>query len=102
MEAGKSAFTDTRGEVRFADGFVQGGTDADGVAKFQIRVANTATLNAGDFVWGKSRAGKNVVRLVTAKNRYARALAAVAAWCRFNRHHLKRWGRSKSSLQLAS
>src|SRR5438477_7518934 len=32
------------------------------------------------------RAGKNVVRLVTAKNRYARALAAVTAWCRFNRH----------------
>ncbi len=29
-------------------------------------------------VWGKSRKGKNVVRQVTAKNRYARALAAVA------------------------
>jgi group II intron reverse transcriptase/maturase len=28
-------------------------------------------------IWGKSRAGKNVVRQVTAKNRYARALAAV-------------------------
>src|SRR5215469_4891344 len=40
----------------------------------------------GDYIWGKSRAGKNVVRLVTAKNRYSRALAAVAAWCRFNRH----------------
>src|SRR5476649_2205955 len=26
-------------------------------------------------IWGKSRAGKNVVRQVTAKNRYARALA---------------------------
>jgi RNA-directed DNA polymerase len=37
-------------------------------------------------VWGKSRAGKNVVRQVTAKNRYARALAAVTAWCRDNRH----------------
>src|SRR3974377_1639232 len=37
-------------------------------------------------VWGKSRAGKNVVRQVTAKNRYARALAAVTAWCRVNRH----------------
>src|ERR1700724_1707867 len=34
----------------------------------------------------KSRAGKNVVRQVTAKNRYARALAAVTAWCRRNRH----------------
>ena len=37
-------------------------------------------------IWGKSRAGKNVVRQVTAKNRYARALAAVSAWCRINRH----------------
>jgi RNA-directed DNA polymerase len=37
-------------------------------------------------IWGKSRAGKNVVRQVTAKNRYARALAAVTAWCRVNRH----------------
>src|SRR3974390_858286 len=30
-------------------------------------------------VWGKSRAGKNVVRQVTAKNRYPRALGAVTA-----------------------
>jgi group II intron reverse transcriptase/maturase len=38
-------------------------------------------------VWGKSRKGKNVVRQVTAKNRYARALAAVTApWCRQHRH----------------
>ena len=37
-------------------------------------------------IWGKSRAGNKVVRQVTAKNRYARALAAVTAWCRFNRH----------------
>jgi group II intron reverse transcriptase/maturase len=36
--------------------------------------------------WGKSRAGKNVVRQVTAKSRYARALAAVTDWCRSNRH----------------
>ncbi|HEY6269146.1 MAG TPA: hypothetical protein VIX11_12670 [Candidatus Acidoferrum sp.] len=27
-----------------------------------------------------------MVRQVTAKNRYARALAAVTAWCRVNRH----------------
>jgi len=38
------------------------------------------------LIWGKLRAGENVVRLVTAKNRFARALAAVTAWCRFNRH----------------
>jgi group II intron reverse transcriptase/maturase len=37
-------------------------------------------------IWGRSRAGKNVVRQVTAKNRYARALAAVTTWCRVNRH----------------
>jgi group II intron reverse transcriptase/maturase len=37
-------------------------------------------------VWGKSRKRKNVVRQVTAKQRYARALAAVTAWCRENRH----------------
>ena len=37
-------------------------------------------------VWGKSRRGKNVVRQVTAKNRYARTLAAVTDWCRKNRH----------------
>jgi RNA-directed DNA polymerase len=37
-------------------------------------------------IWGKSLKGKNVVRQVTAKNRYARALAAVTDWCRHNRH----------------
>jgi len=37
-------------------------------------------------VWGKSQRGKNVVRQVTDKKRYARAIAAVNAWCRENRH----------------
>jgi RNA-directed DNA polymerase len=36
--------------------------------------------------WGTSRKGKKVVRQVTAKQRYARALAAVTEWCRTNRH----------------
>jgi len=36
-------------------------------------------------VWGMSREGKNVVRQVTAKDRYARALASVSEWCRDNR-----------------
>jgi group II intron reverse transcriptase/maturase len=36
-------------------------------------------------VWGTSRNGKNVVRQVTAKDRYARALSAVSQWCRDNR-----------------
>ena len=37
-------------------------------------------------IWGKSQNGKDVVRQVTAKSRYARALAAVSEWCRENRH----------------
>lgn len=37
-------------------------------------------------VWGMSRNGKNVVRQVTAKTRFARALLAVTTWCRRNRH----------------
>ena len=37
-------------------------------------------------VWGKSWQGKTRVWQVTAKNRYARALAAVSEWCRRNRH----------------
>jgi RNA-directed DNA polymerase len=36
-------------------------------------------------VWGRSRNGKNVVRQVTAKDRYARALSAISQWCRENR-----------------
>jgi len=37
-------------------------------------------------VWGKSMKGKNVVRQVTAKGRFARALSAVTEWCQRNRH----------------
>jgi RNA-directed DNA polymerase len=36
--------------------------------------------------WGKSRNGKNVVRQLTAKSRFARALLAIKDWCRKNRH----------------
>jgi RNA-directed DNA polymerase len=36
--------------------------------------------------WGKSRRGNRVVWQVTAKKRYARALAAVSDWCRKYRH----------------
>ncbi len=39
-------------------------------------------------VWGKSRKGNAVVRQITAKDRYARALASVTEWCRRNRHRL--------------
>ena len=37
-------------------------------------------------VWGRSRNGKSMVRQVTAKSRFARAVAAVNDWCRKNRH----------------
>ena len=37
-------------------------------------------------VWGRSRNGKDMVRQVTAKSRYARAVAAVNDWCRHHRH----------------
>jgi group II intron reverse transcriptase/maturase len=37
-------------------------------------------------VWGKSLSGRPIVRQVTAKSRYVRALAAVTEWCRDNRH----------------
>ncbi len=37
-------------------------------------------------VWGMSRRGKPVVRQVTAKDRYARALHAVKDWCRKHLH----------------
>jgi RNA-directed DNA polymerase len=37
-------------------------------------------------VWVRSRQGKDVVRQSTAKNRFARALASVADWCRHNLH----------------
>ena len=36
--------------------------------------------------WGKSRSGKWVVKRSTAKDRFRRALARVAAWCRWHRH----------------
>jgi group II intron reverse transcriptase/maturase len=37
-------------------------------------------------VWGRSRQAKNVVRQVTAKGRFARALLAVSEWCQRHRH----------------
>lgn len=37
-------------------------------------------------VWGRSRNGKNMIRQVTAKSRFARAVAAANDWCRYHRH----------------
>ena len=37
-------------------------------------------------VWGRSLQGKDVVRQITAKGRFARALRSVHEWCKRNRH----------------
>jgi hypothetical protein len=37
-------------------------------------------------VWARSGQGKDVVRQLTAKSRFACALASVSDWCRHNRH----------------
>jgi RNA-directed DNA polymerase len=47
---------------------------------------STFTFLGFTHVWGTTRKGTNVVRQVTAKKRYARALAEVNQWCRENRH----------------
>jgi len=49
--------------------------------------ATTFTVLGFTHVWGPSRRGKAVVRQVTAKDRYARALKAVREWC-FGHMHL--------------
>jgi RNA-directed DNA polymerase len=49
-------------------------------------------------VWGRSRNGKDMVRQVTAKSRFARAVAAVNDWCRRNRH----WSLSDQHRHLSS
>jgi len=51
-------------------------------------------------VWAKSKKGKNVVRQVTAKNRLARALAAINDWCRGNRHRPLSWQHARLSAKL--
>jgi RNA-directed DNA polymerase len=48
--------------------------------------ATTFNFLGFTHVWGQSRKGKNVVRQITAKDRYARALASVTEWCRRNLH----------------
>jgi RNA-directed DNA polymerase len=50
--------------------------------------------------WGKSRKGKNVVRQLTAKSRFARALTAIKDWCQKNRHRPMREQRDRLSAVL--
>ena len=54
----------------------------------QHPAANGTTFDFLGFthVWGTSWKGKAVVRQITAKDRYKRALAAVTEWCRRNLH----------------
>jgi hypothetical protein len=86
-----------------------GGNDATGSTTFDFL--------GFTHVWGKSLKGKDVVRQITAKDRYARALASVTQWCRRNLHrpfreqhaHLSRmirghcayYGRTGNSKRLA-
>jgi RNA-directed DNA polymerase len=77
LHPAKTRFVDFRADRPPSDG--RGGGDP------------AATGTTFDFlgfthVWGKSMRGKDVVRQITAKDRYARALAAVTQWCRRNRH----------------
>ena len=37
-------------------------------------------------VWGRSRRGKDIVRQITAKGSFARALKSVHDWCKKHRH----------------
>ena len=51
----------------------------------------TASATTSDFlgfthVWGRSMQGKDVVRQITAKGRFARALKSAYDWCKRNRH----------------
>jgi len=50
------------------------------------RQATTFNFLGFTHVWGKSQKGKNVVRQYTAKDRFAKALAALNELCRTNRH----------------
>ena len=49
-------------------------------------VGTTFNFLGFTHVWGKSRQGKDVVRQITAKDRYARALRTVWEWCKRHRH----------------
>jgi group II intron reverse transcriptase/maturase len=55
-----------------------GGAGADGGGTFDF-------LGFTHY-WGRSRAGNNVVKRQTAKDRFSRALHRVKDWCRFHRH----------------
>ncbi|HZL01401.1 MAG TPA: group II intron reverse transcriptase/maturase [Caulobacteraceae bacterium] len=73
----KTRFVDFRASRPPSDG--RGGGDP-------ATAATTFDFLGFTHVWGKSLKGYDVVRQITAKDRYARALASVTLWCRRNRH----------------
>lgn len=47
---GKSAFSGTEPELRFANNIIYGDVDGDGKADFQIKVAGVSTMHNSDFI----------------------------------------------------
>jgi len=62
--------------------------------------ATTFDLLGFTHVWGKSPRGKDVVRQITAKDRYARASGAVSEWCRHNLQRLFREQHARRSRMI--
>lgn len=46
---GKTAFVGKAGQLRFSSGLLEGDTNGDGVADFQVKVAGLSALSKGDF-----------------------------------------------------
>lgn len=57
-----------------------------GVQRHPVTDGTIFTFLGFTHVWGKTWSKKNVVRQVTAKDRFARALRNIKDWCRDNRH----------------
>ena len=47
---GAAAFSGTAGELRFAAGLLQGDTNGDGIANFEVKVGGLGAAVNGDFV----------------------------------------------------
>jgi serralysin len=47
---GNAAFSNTAGQLRYANGVVQGDVNGDGIADFSVIMANNAALSASDFI----------------------------------------------------
>jgi serralysin len=47
---GQAAFSNVAGQLRYANGVVEGDVDGNGVADFSVIIANAAPLTSGDFL----------------------------------------------------